>query len=261
MWCGVPAEADRAGLQVALQPGGVGRLAVGARVAQRDLVGVALEPGSGGVLAQLQSGLGEPAAQSQSQVVAQVQCRSVSGRQRLARRDPVDERPHGPLLLLGDREGMHPHHHHPAGAGPEAVGRVGAGRAGDQVAARAPVGVHGPLHRGEHVGGHLPLVEQHGLVPAAQRGVGAGMERGRIVGVEPHDSAGQTGRGGGLAAGAGSDDHHRGQLREILLQQRVDQPRQVTVHAESLDPQVKKFRFCTVFVPAFTRLARSLSLG
>jgi len=57
------------------------------------------------------------------------------------------------------------------------------------------------------------------------------MHCGRIVAVEPHDGVGETGRGSGLAAGAGSDEHDRRQLLQVLLHEGVDHARHIVGHS------------------------------
>lgn len=122
-----PSGVDCVSLQVALQPVGVGFRAEGAGIAQGDLVGIALEPCSGGAVAQHERRLRKPSSQSELQIRAKVDRRSRGAFQPIALRNAVDERTHGPMLLLGHSQGVHAQHDDPARKGPEPVGRVGAG--------------------------------------------------------------------------------------------------------------------------------------
>jgi hypothetical protein len=89
---------------------------------------------------------------------------------------------------------------------------------------RTWVVIDGAPGRSEHCRDLLPLVEQHRLVQAAQRGIGVCDERRRFCcGVEVHDRSGTTGCRGRLPRCARSHHHDR----RYLCEQRVDEPRAV----------------------------------
>lgn len=115
-----------------------------------------------------------------------------------------------------------------ARAGPGRLCELGAHAAGEDEAPRTVVVVDRPLHRAEHLGNLLPLVEHERFTAPAECGVGVEAERGRLGGhVEAGDVVGVAERRRGLPDRSGPGERDRGEFAEQLREASVDESRLV----------------------------------
>jgi len=172
------------GLEVASQALGV--TALGRRVLQLfDVVGeqvlqVAPEPHPASPAGEQQGSLRKAALQAQLHIPAQVRgvCRH---RERAAVGELVDEGPCSCIAdALADRHRVHRQAQEAPGTGPDLVLVLGPYRAGEKEATRTRIGVDGAAGCSEDSRHLLPLVEQHGLREATERGVRIRPERRRL---------------------------------------------------------------------------------
>ena len=133
-----------------------------------------------------------------------------------------------PDLALGEAE--HLEADQPPRARPSDMLELGPHTAGEDESPRVPVIVNRPLHRGQHFGHFLPLVEQDGFGSGLERRIRIGAEGGCLRwAVEANDIGNLAARGAGLPDGPRAGDHHRGEVAEEMRQSRVGQSRSVGV--------------------------------
>ena len=165
-------------------------MAPGGALVGEQLVQAAVEPAGPDAADQLNGRLGEAAPQRYLRIAAQVGRIARQG-QRPGGQQGAQERPRRRRELLAHRQGVHRDADETARPGPQGRIGVGADRARQNEPPRPAFGVHSPLDGAEHLRARLPLVEQHGLGPIPQRGVGVGLEReGFALVVECHNARG-----------------------------------------------------------------------